>query len=584
MKRRLPAQHTSLQPHRRLYTGLLVTMAVCALVFATLGTTRSAHAESQPGGNVSDPVVRAVDAAKPAVVRIITTLVSHVVVHFNSGDVNFPQRGNDGYIAQLSGSGTFISADGDILTADHVVNPPKDDSLNSYIEQQATEDIANYLKSQGKQTTSKEVEQQLANGTLKADVAIDQTESEVFLSTDYTGSLSATSFSSIPSYIHKTVDKIKQQSSLEQRDLAIIHAPFTDMPSIQLGDSSSVQQQDELTIIGFPGNGDVSNRPTDLLTSSVNKISVSSIKTTDNGAPVIQVGGNVEHGDSGGPALDQEGRVVGIVSFGLSSAASPGSTTFLQASNGASEMVKGLNINTAPGAFQKLWGQAINAYASKDAGHWHKAQSLFQQIQSNYPQFKAVQNYLDYTNKQASTETATTSTPGSQITGSPYFTSGIILAVVALIALVVLLFFVVSVRRRGAKQLQPAYAGFGSNPGQSGQARPFTQTLPNNPAQPFPPVPASPTPPPVTSNEYGDAMSAFGAPPQSSFSHPQHPPIQPHMATPPHSTPYPTASSSTTRIWPCGHANRFDALYCSVCGEPAPAIPEPPTVRRHVEQ
>ena len=94
------------------------------------------------------------------------------------------------------------------------------------------------------------------------------------------------------------------ESSINEKDVAIVHVSLNDMPSVQLGDSTNVQQQDELTIIGFPGNGDVSNKPTDLLTSSINKISVSSIKTTDSGAEVIQVGGNVEHGDSGGPALD----------------------------------------------------------------------------------------------------------------------------------------------------------------------------------------------------------------------------------------------------------------------------------------
>src|SRR2546430_4621290 len=143
------------------------------------------------------------------------------------------------------------------------------------------------------------------------------------------------------------------ESSINEKDVSIVHVSLNDMPSVQLGDSTNVQQQDELTIIGFPGNGDVSNKPTDLLTSSINKISVSSIKTTDSGAEVIQVGGNVEHGDSGGPALDNSGAVVGIVSFGLSSSDSPGGTSFLQASDSARGLVQSLHLDTTPGAFQK---------------------------------------------------------------------------------------------------------------------------------------------------------------------------------------------------------------------------------------
>src|SRR5204863_6161400 len=144
--------------------------------------------------------------------------------------------------------------------------------------------------------------------------------------------------------------------------VAIIHVNMNDMPSVLLGDSTSVQTQDNLRIIGFPGNGDVSNNPSDLLTLSVNNVFVSSIKTTDAGAQVIQVGGNVEHGDSGGPALDSNGAVVGIVSFGLVNSGSPGGTSFLQASSSARDLVQSLNLNTAPGAFQQAWSKAMTDY------------------------------------------------------------------------------------------------------------------------------------------------------------------------------------------------------------------------------
>jgi hypothetical protein len=53
----------------------------------------------------------------------------------------------------------------------------------------------------------------------------------------------------------------------------------------------------------WTGTASVSMGPTDLLTLSVNKVTVSVLKTTESGAPVIQVGDNVEPGDSGGSAL-----------------------------------------------------------------------------------------------------------------------------------------------------------------------------------------------------------------------------------------------------------------------------------------
>src|SRR5579883_2148679 len=89
-------------------------------------------------------------------------------------------------------------------------------------------------------------------------------------------SINAASLNGVPAIDHATVDRIEAQSSFDAMDVAIDHVSgMDDMPSIQLDNSNQVQDLDNLTIIGYPGNGDLSNSPTDLLTSSVNKIYVS---------------------------------------------------------------------------------------------------------------------------------------------------------------------------------------------------------------------------------------------------------------------------------------------------------------------
>ena len=357
-------------------------VSVVGIVFLTLlgmtGNSPKAYADGTPGGNVSDPVVRAVDIAKPAVVRIITMLNGQLIVHFASPanqDVTFPQ-GSNGYQITLSGSGTFITASGEILTADHVVNPPQQD-LDQFLQQQAAQDVATYMNQVLKANppvSTDQVTAQLANGQLRSNTRYSTPQSRVYLSTAYTGPLNVTDIQNVPSNLYASVDRIEKQSSFNDTDDAIIHVSnMNDMAMVQLGDSSSVQQQDNLTIIGFPGNGDIAgNSATDLLTLSVNKVFVSSIKTTNSGASVIQVGGNVEHGDSGGPALDNHGAIVGIVSFGANGG---GNTSFLQASSSASALVQSLGLNTTPGPFQKAWFQAFTNYSSNIPGHWHKAQN-----------------------------------------------------------------------------------------------------------------------------------------------------------------------------------------------------------------
>jgi len=548
---RIILKNTILPRAHRLPYILITLGTLCTFFFTTVGSIQTAYADGIPGGNIADPIVRAVDIAKPAVVRIITTVGSRLTVHFSpTTDVTFPlvadQQGNRNYPLTLSGSGTFISANGDILTADHVVNPPKDDTLAQFLDQEAAPDVADYLNQNAKsgtaQVTADQVSQELVQGQLKSTPLYDATASEVFLNTDYTGPLTASDFLSIPPQIHAVVDAIKGESAVEQKDVAIIHVPLNDMPSVQLGDSSRVQQQDNLTIIGFPGNGDVSDQPTDLLTSSVNKISVSSIKTTNNGAPVIQVGGNVEHGDSGGPALDSTGTVVGIVSFGLASAGSSGSTSFLQASNSARDLVHTLNLDTTPGKFQKLWNQAFLDYASNTPGHWHKALQDFQQIQVNYQEFKAIAPYLTYAQTQASTEpTSLTLQGNTSLTTLTTLMEAI--GILALLALLGLIFFAVRSQQR---RKMPAVANVTS----WGQAQPFRQPQP-------------PQSPRYTQQQFptsDDGMAAFGAPPRAPM------PIQ--------SRPNLPSYTFELRAWNCGHMNRSDARYCGTCGEPSPWPPK----------
>ena len=546
---------------------MLIIGLVCLFMIGTTATSATTYASSasgKPGGNVADPTVRAVDAAEPAVVRIITTLSGHLTVNFSrTSSVTFPQGTGNSYGLQLSGSGTFISSHGDILTADHVINPPHDQALSQYLDDSAAKDVTTYINlnaKSGSQVSVDQIDQELKSGQLASTPHYDPATSEVYLNTTYTGPLTASDFSSLPFQIHAAVDHIEKESSFNDRDVAIIHVNMNDMASVQLGDSGSVQQQDQLTIIGFPGNGDVSARPTDLLTASVNTISVSSIKTTDSGAQVIQVGGNVEHGDSGGPALDSSGAVVGIVSFGLVSSVSPGGTSFLQASSSARELVQSLSLNTTPGAFQKAWSQSLADYASTAPGHWHKALQDFAQLAAKSPQFNGVTPYLTYTKDQAKTEHVAPTTPPAQPASSNTFVAyALSIGVVTLLILLLLLLllFMIFFRRRKKSTAAGLTQAGRVGQDQSGSP-PVAQWGPdaNRMVVPGPPRQVA---------SQNDGMAAFGAPPGSQQ------PAQPSSAQ------VQSVVSGTLRPWPCGHMNRSNARYCSICGEPAP---EPPTSRR----
>lgn len=595
------------------YTVWLLGMLCLALLgLGGLGGGRAmaASASGVPGGNIEDPVVRAADIAKPAVVRIITIVIGQLNVTLPNGrSVTFPttpQNGINGYPLALSGTGAFISAHGDILTADHVVNPVQDDraGLDQGLQQLAAQDITDYINQNLKPAqpvSPDQVAQELASGQLVSTSNYQLQGSRVYLSTDFSGPLTASDINTVP---FAMVDQIKQHSPFSDLDIAIIHVNGMDnMPMLQLGDSSTVQQQDTLTIIGFPGNGDVSSRPTELLTSSINQVLVSSIKTTDSGAPLIQVGGNVEQGDSGGPALDSNGNVVGIVSFGA--AATAGSTSFLRTSDSAKSLIQQAGVNTTPSAFQQMWSKAFNDYAATSAGHWHQAEHEFQQVEQQFPQFKALSVFLQYATTQAQNEPVTTATSSTNpITGSSIAGTNTLWIVLGAIALLgILLIGGVAITRRS----KPAVAGLPSMAPNHMSSYPGHQSygmFPTNAAT-IPPQympPGVPQTPPLGQSSVLGAQQPMSAATQAAYQRPamygqsqQYPAVTPMPAqvqpgyqpqpvpqasgmaafgAPVASTPQSASASQIAaqqwRTWPCGHTNRLDARFCGICGESAP--------------
>ena len=198
----------------RLISILLATGIVLLPLFFILASPGNALAEGGvPGGDISNPVVRAVDIAKPAVVRIFTTINGRVTVHFTSTQsATFPLNGGN-YKLEFSGSGAFISAHGDILTANHVVNPPHDSELNNALFQMAAQDVADYINQNFNATTLYTAEDALAlmtNGNFRTDTQYGQPGSDVYFSTDYSGPFSQTDLKKLGPDVRFHVTKIEQ--------------------------------------------------------------------------------------------------------------------------------------------------------------------------------------------------------------------------------------------------------------------------------------------------------------------------------------------------------------------------------------
>ena len=475
----------------------LALLGVALVIFgATGGAWRMADAHSAndrpPGGVLSDPVVRAVDIAAPAVVRIATLYQVSITFGVCGQALTLPPSG-PGYTVGALGSGAFISAHGDILTADHVVDVDTA-SLDQELLQdpqiaQTVADWLNHLSCVTQPISAASI----ANGSIQIPYQTNYSQPQrlVWRDTDYTGPLSTSPQNATDLLIglekaQSWTAQVLATSSFQQDDVAIVHINLDDTPSITLDDSSNVAVMDPLTVIGFPGNGDttssgVTGDPTNLLTPSVNLASVSAIKTNDDGSALIQVGGNIEHGDSGGPALDAQGHIVGVVSFG--GLDTQGITAFLRSSDSAKSVIAGTTVSMQPGAFEQKWRQAFDDYAATSAGHWHVAARELDALVAAYPDFKGALPYQQYADRAAATEAA----PGIGLSLDPVLLGSIASLILGLALLGVLLFLLWQPSRprpalAPAAATRPMLSGYGGYGGYGG-----SPNIANYP--PYPPYP-----------------------------------------------------------------------------------------------
>jgi len=528
MKESRPMRSVSLGvPDRSTTAATLISRALLSLAMVAMlvvfGSLPAAAKDRPPGGALSNPVVRAIDLASPAVVRVATLYSAHITLSACGVTASLPATG--AYTVGGLGSGAFVSAHGDILTADHVVDIDRqslDDTI--FNGRQASADVAAFLNMACHPSVAV-TPNDVANGIVQFNSIPFSTSYSpprvlVWRSTGYLGSITTTSTSAATTLLSGLMKatyheaKVIKASSFDENDLAVLHVDLTDTPSIQLGSSSQLAVEDTLAVIGFPGNGDFSIDPTNLLTPSINNVNVSALKRNTNGSQLIQVGGNVEHGDSGGPALDANGHIVGVVSFGGTD--TQGITAFLRSSDSALELLNTANIDTTPGPFQKLWQQAFAAYSDTTPGHWRTAANQFATLGTQYPAFHGADVYRAYAENAAVGESS--SLPSLNLAGLTLplpLVAGVGGGVVLLLLLIIVILSVSRGARRRARRreaLQPQATW--QSPGlpqifPETAASPYPQVTYNAPAQPTRPATAQqpPTYPQVNPPTYAPLYS-----------------------------------------------------------------------------
>jgi S1-C subfamily serine protease len=186
-------------------------------------------------------------------------------------------------------------------------------------------------------------------------------------------------------------------AAMSGRDLALLKVEAANVPTLPLGDSTHAKLGDRLHVIGFP-NVVTSHellRMAARAEPSVTGGTVSGFKEDVNGQPVIQTDAPAAGGDSGGPAVNDRGEVLGVMTF-VSRAGEGGDIVqgfnFIIPAASVRDFLRDTGVTVGePGAFTQAWWAGLAAFF---AGHHYVARTRFTEANRALPNVPDVQRLI----------------------------------------------------------------------------------------------------------------------------------------------------------------------------------------------
>jgi hypothetical protein len=175
------------------------------------------------------------------------------------------------------------------------------------------------------------------------------------------------------------------------RDCALLKVKTENAPSLPIGDSSRSQVEDSIVVLGYPGVADFEGLLDEKsqLEASVTDGAISSLKRAASGEPILQISAPITHGNSGGPAIDQHGSVIGLATFGNQGEVQ--GFNFLVASATLMELVKAAQLDLKPSPTSEAWRAGLTHYWNDE---YTEAIARFDDVDTAFPAHSEARNLI----------------------------------------------------------------------------------------------------------------------------------------------------------------------------------------------
>ena len=313
---------------------------------------------------------------KPAVVRI----VDYAVVSWQFNNPNDPEviailkQLNNQSVVGGSGSGAIISSDGYIVTNAHVVEATqkKDEDIVNDAFKQVVTVVADYFK--------------------------------VDYDTAYNYMVKYTQYTDIKRVLKVVLPggdvldgEVKSYGAPinEGKDVSVLKIEGKNLPTIPLGNSDNIQNQDNIWVSGYPAAADSDLlSPDSSLVSSMNAGQISATsKKTEQGSPVIQINAAATHGNSGGPVINEKGQIIGLLTFrgDTVNGQEVQGFNFAVPVNTVKEFVNQAGVRNTKSETDKLYQEGLELYWG---GYYKHALEKFEAVQRIYPNHSEIKQYI----------------------------------------------------------------------------------------------------------------------------------------------------------------------------------------------
>jgi serine protease Do len=391
-----------------------------------------------------------------------------------------------------TGSGFIVTADGYILTNAHVVYDDEADLRETIVrywqynelKQLINQDFENFKKTfaQSRVIDQQAIEDKEAD-FVKAEAQYYQhylrildTKTQVYADLG----VAIPGLRVLPKDI--PCDVRKRGEPIPGKDVAVLKVEQNNLPTVAIGDDSTLKVGDTIVVLGYPGAADMSFMSSPAgVESTLTQGDLSARKEMPGGWSALQTNAEINHGNSGGPAFNDRGEVIGLATFGSAEHDVRG-INFLIPINVAKQFLDELNVKPRQSRLSELYQAGVEDI---DKSCYKGALEKFKEVSDLSPGFPFISDKIAQSRNAIDQGLDRCWMPSNWIGNTNYLIGG-----VALLLILLTLAWLI-MRRRAVPAVAPAGVPFSPPP---------TRADPK-PAQP----PIASTPPPAS------PVRSFGA-------------------------------------------------------------------------